>query len=329
MSRLDDLSPDLRATLSLLLGQRKSYSEVATMLGIPVSAVHDRAHAALAMLAPRQARELMAAQREDVGDYLLGQQAGVAGRLATRTYLLGSAPGRAWASTVAVEIAPLSSAPLPEIPEGEPDAAPDAPAEPASPLPSQSPGAGVRQHLAQPGSRLGGALLLGAIVAAVIVAVVLIADGGGGSSHTATSAAGAASAAAASSTGATGSTGSTGASGPTEDQRLTLTSPDPSSKAVGVVEILSESGKNAFYLAAEHLPPTKGFFYAVWLYNSPTSHEALSKSPPVGANGRLQGGALLPANAGEYHKMLLTRETSDRPSHPGPVVLSGPFSLGH
>ena len=121
--------------------------------------------------------------------------------------------------------------------------------------------------------------------------------------------------------------GATG--GPTEDARLTLTPPDPSSKAIGVVAILSEGGKQAFYLAAEHLPPSTGFFYAVWLYNSPTSFLALSKSPPVTSNGKLQGGALLPANAASYHKMLLTRETSDRPSHPGPIVLSGPFKLTH
>ena len=44
-----------------------------------------------AVLAPLKARELTAERREDVGDYLLGQQASVAERLATRTYLDGSA----------------------------------------------------------------------------------------------------------------------------------------------------------------------------------------------------------------------------------------------
>ena len=55
MSRLDELPPDQRAALSLLLRQRKSYGEVASMLGIGEQAVHDRAHAALAVLAPRLA----------------------------------------------------------------------------------------------------------------------------------------------------------------------------------------------------------------------------------------------------------------------------------
>ena len=93
--------------------------------------------------------------------------------------------------------------------------------------------------------------------------------------------------------------------------------------------MLSEGSQYAFYLAAEHLPPSKGkgFFYAVWLYNSPSSHEALGRSPEVGAKGSLQGGALLPKDAGKYHTMLLTRETSTRPTSPGPVVLRGSFAL--
>jgi hypothetical protein len=41
----------------------------------------------------------------------------------------------------------------------------------------------------------------------------------------------------------------------------------------------------------------------------------------------MQGGALLPSNAANYHQMLLTRETSNSPTHPGPIVLSGAFSL--
>src|SRR5947209_7791711 len=124
MSRLDELPPDQRAALSLLLAQRKSYGEVATLLAIEEGAVHDRAHAALALLAPSQARELEAERREEVGDYLLGQQPSVADRLATRAYLGGSEPAREWAKAISEELAPLTPAPLPEIPaEAAPGAA--------------------------------------------------------------------------------------------------------------------------------------------------------------------------------------------------------------
>ena len=98
-------------------------------------------------------------------------------------------------------------------------------------------------------------------------------------------------------------------------------------QAVGIAEVLSEGSQYAFYLAAEHLPQSKGFFYAVWLYNSPTSFEALSRAPNVGANGSVQGGALLPKDAGKFHTMLLTRETRTNPTSPGPVVLRGAFAL--
>ena len=129
-------------------------------------------------------------------------------------------------------------------------------------------------------------------------------------------------------TSTTSSTAKQGAS-PTVDKQIALTSPEPASKTVGLVEVVSEGSKHAIYIAAEHLPtPPTGSFYAVWLSNSPTSSTPLGKTPTVGSNGRLQAGTLLPANAGDYQKILLTRETSSHATQPGPTVLSGAFSLG-
>jgi len=311
MRRLDDLPPDQRATLSLLLRQGKTYAEVAGMLEISERAVHDRAHAALAVLAAPQARGLTPQQREEVGDYLLGQRGRVAERLAARTFLEGDAAARAWAGALAAELQPLAGSALPEIPErGAPVGA--APPPPTAPPP--------RRRAPASSSRLGGALLLALILAGIVVAVVLLTGGG---SHS-------------SSGGGGGSGGSPGgASGETqkaqakEDRRITLTPPNANSPAIGVAEVLSEGSQYAFYLAAQHLPPSKGrgFFYAIWLYNSPTSHQALGRVPDVGPNGNVQGGALLPKNAGNYHTMIVTRETDPRPSRPGPVVLRGAFGL--
>ena len=83
------------------------------------------------------------------------------------------------------------------------------------------------------------------------------------------------------------------------------------------MEVLSEAGKRAFYIEAQNLPASHHFFYAIWLYNSPTSAEPLSKAPPVGNTHRLAGGALLPADAGNYSQILLTRETNTPPDPPG------------
>ena len=331
MSRLDDLPPDQRATLSLLLRTRRTYTDVASLLDISERAVHDRAHAALAVLAAPQARALTPEQRAEVGDYLLGQRAGAGERLATRTYLEGSPQARAWASALAEQLRSLSDAPLERIPAASPagdpgvqsasERDPDAGAAPGTLPPPTAPSPPRRSLPSAPSSRRAGALLLAAIVAIVVV-VVIVVNSGGSSGRSGAGSAGSAG----TNSSATASTGTSTARAK-EDRRITLTSPDPASKAVGIAEVLSEGSQYAFYLAAEHLPPSKGFFYAVWLYNSPTSFQALSRAPNVGANGSVQGGALLPKDAGKFHTMLLTRETKTNPTSPGPVVLRGAFAL--
>jgi len=305
MSRLEELPPDQRAALSLLVRQRRGYAEVADMLRIPPQAVHDRVHAALAVLAPRQARAVDPAQRLEIGDYLLGQQASISERLRTRTYLGGSEPAREWARAVAAELAPLANGQrLADIPSAGPGAGAQQDRAPSAAEGRQGP-----SEPTPPSSRLGGALILAAIVVAIVVTVVLVTTGGGkASGHGKTNA------------------------------KSTTTSPKPAvhqivlhaprkGRQIGVVEVLTEAGKRAFYIEADRLPETKGFFYAIWLYNSPTSAEALVKATPVGKSHHLAGGALLPTNAASFGKILLTRETKTRPTRPGPVVLQGPFSL--
>jgi Sigma-70, region 4 len=346
MSRLDDLPPDQRAVLSLLLAQRKTYAEVATLLQISERAVQVRAHGALDTLVDPSALdasgELPAQQRADIGDYLLGQQSTVAERLRTRTRLDGSQPARGWAGALVAELQPLAAEPLPEIPAGPPQAAtagapppaqpPVAPPSAAQTPPSREPAPAATRAL--PSSRLGGALLLTAIITGIIVAVVLSSGSGGGSSSptTATSTTSASTPSgptqtSPASTSATSTSATKTGTGPSEQARLALTSPDPGSKTIGVAVILAEGHQHAFYLAAERVPPSKGFFYGVWLYNSPSNFLALGKAPPVGADGRMQGGALLPPNAASFHTMIVTRETEQKPAHPGPVVLRGSFKL--
>jgi hypothetical protein len=328
MSRLDELPPDQRAALSLLLRQHKSYAEVASLLGIAELAVHDRAHAALAVLAPRRARELTPEHRLEIGDYLLGQQPGVAERLRTRTYLASSEPARAWAGEIAAQLAPLAGAGLAEIPAATgPPAAPAAPVAESpgtapqrvgdlSPAPSaSSAGSAPTPPPARPqrSSRVGGAVLLAVIAAAVVVAVVLIVGSGSSGKKAST----------------TGKTATTAAkTGPTIDNSISLKPTHGSrSNSIGVVYVLAEGAKQAFFIEAQHIPAAKGFYYAVWLYNSPTSALPLSKTTDVGSTHKLAGGSTLPSNSGEFREILLTEETKPKPSRPGHVVLRGPFSL--
>ena len=197
------------------------------------------------------------------------------------------------------------------------------PAAPRGDSPATTASSSGTPGLTMPVSRRGGALLLAGIVVVIVVVVVLVTSGGGSSSSPKTAST---STTSSTSTSTTGSTKSSGSKANVTNQ-ITLTSPEPSSKAIGIVETLAEGSQHAFYMAAEHLPPSQGFSYVIWLYNSSTSAEAISKAPTVSSNGRLQGGALLPSNAGDYHQILLTRETSEHPTTPGPVVLSGAFAL--
>lgn len=267
MTDLDSLPPDQRAVLSLVLDRGKSYREVAEMLGIPESAVRDRAHGAL--------------------DALGGEPARV------------SAP---------------RSAPM----------APAATSSASPPPGRRPPLGGVSASVRSPASsRLGGALLLGGIVVAVVVAVILLTGGGDKSPGSGTST----SASTSTSTTAT-HTASTPAPGakPRIEKKISLEALEPSLKASGEAYVLSEGKRRAFYVTAHGLPPSQGFFYAVWLYNSPSSSAPLGRSPTVGADGKLEGGGPLPSNASDYAKMIVSRETSTHATRPTRIVLSGDFA---
>lgn len=180
--------------------------------------------------------------------------------------------------------------------------------------------AGARQPAASATNpRLRGALLLGGIVVVIVVAVILLTSGGKGSGTSASTTP-------ASSTNTSSST-STSAAKPRIDKKLTLSPVEPESHAAGEAYVLSDGNRNAFYVAAHGLPPSNGFFYAVWLYNSPSSSAPLGRAPSVGSNGRLEGGGPLPSNASDYAKLIVTHETSTHARTPGTIVLSGTFAL--
>jgi hypothetical protein len=355
MSRVEDLPPDLRAVLSLLVSRHQRYGEIATMLSIEERAVHDRAHAALALLAPRQARELSAAQREQVGEYLLGQ-APPAGQSAAVAYLESSAAARSWAQALAGELAPLSSGELPAIPAGGSTAggptgngaAPDADVLPTAgagmPAPAEVAPAAADAKQA-PSSRRGGALLLGGLAVVVVVAVALIVSLGGGSSPSSATSSSTPSEAGGSTSSTTtpsttsgtattsgksgsGKSGSGKAGEPHLTATLPLTPPNTTSKALGLVEVIAEGNEHAFILAAEHLAPTNGFHYAAWLYNTPTDAHFLGGGTTVSSKGTLKAAQALPTNAAHYATIILTEEHEERPKQPGPIVLSGAFKLG-
>jgi hypothetical protein len=325
MASLDSLPADQRAVLQLVLQRGHSYDDIARMLSIDRAAVRQRALGALDALGPQS--RVPPERRALITDYLLGQ---LPPKVAEETHnrLAESASERAWARVVASELAPLSSAPLPEIPveapgrrpapaapavaaavSAEQDTTPKIPADYGAPSP-QSPGS-------RPSSRRGGAILLGLLVLVAAIVVVIVIATSGGSSHKNNASA------------TPPTTGSTSTSTTSTNKakivaQVNLASP-LGSKTIGVAYVLKQGSQAGIVIRAQGVPAnTKHDAYAVWLANSGSDAVRLGfVNPGVGGNGRLQTAGGLPANANHFSQVLITLEHAGHPTHPGTIVLQG------
>jgi hypothetical protein len=325
MSSFDSLPPDQRAVLQLVLGQGRTYEDLAGMLGIEPLAVRARAVGAAEALGPDAGR-LAPERRAEIVDFLLAQ--GTAGqRQATREYLAASAGGRAWARAVAGELRPLGLGELPEIPDesDQPEAEP--PGEPAAAAPPRPARARRREPtnaLDEPAaapppvrerpssSRIGGALLLAGVGIVVAVVLIIVIGGGGGDDKASTQA----------STSTTPAT-QTATTAPRPEAQVNLRGPNGE---LGVAQIVSQQGQRAMALVAQGLPASPSG-YAVWLYNSPRDLVRLGFTQAVGKDGKLSALSPLPKNASHFHELVISKETAKQPKVPAQVVLRGPLKL--
>ena len=310
MSPVDTLDATQRAVLQLVLKQGKGYDQIADLLGIEVSAVRGRAHAALDALGPSTAG-LTAGRRADIADYLLGQQS-TEDRDATREHLEGSAAGRAWARSVAGELRPVARNGLPEIPSEARRREPRRPdrdeADGGEPL---------RAAPARRSSRTGGILLLAGLAAIIAVVVILIVSGGDDSGTTKTASSNRRPATQPSQTGPQ----------PTPVAQINLKAAD-GSNAVGIAQVLAQGNQRLLAVLGQRLPPsTKSAAYAVWLYTSAAKAKLLGfVDPPVGKSGKFQNVINLPTNAAQYRELVVTREKGNA-KQPGEIVLRGQLQL--
>jgi len=305
MARLDQLPPDQRAVLQLLLKQGKSYGEIASVLKMERSAVKARAHDALGALGPEDT-DLSEDRRDEIGDHLLGQQ-DEGQRAATRTFLESSPDGRAWARIVASELRELS-----------PDRLPDIPAEGAAELDEAHDTLEARRSARaehERSSKLGGILLIAGLGIAIAVVLILLFTGGGDDKKN---------------TGPVGGTTSTAATStntsttPQVESQINLFPPGGGKKPLGVANVVIQQGQRGIALVGQDVPPTGSkFAYAMWLENSPTDAKRLGFFGAVKKNGRLQGFVLAPSDFSKFSKLVVTRETGRSPKVPGPVVLQG------
>lgn len=306
MASLDELPPDQRATLQLLLKQGRSYDEIATLLKIEPRAVRERARAGLDALGPEDVEGLALDEQDDIADYLLGQQS-ASRRAATRDFLAESAAGRAWARAVAGELRPLAGDDLPEIPSdsAEVEEAFDA-------LDARK----EHHEKVAKSSKIGGALLVGAL-AIVLAAVILLATGaiGGDDDDGGASNAGS-------------TTPATTATTPKIEAQINLTAPEGrSEKLQGVAQVATQNGQRAVALVAQGLPAAnENRFYAIWLYTSPSKARRLGfpEQQPT-SEGTLQTGFEWPKDATEFKELVVSRESTAEPKSPTRIELRGPI----
>lgn len=310
MSRVDELAPDRRAVLQLLLKQGKSYEDLAGLLRIEPDAVRDRARDALDQLGPADGAGLDPDRQDEVADYLLGQQS-ASSRAATRAFLEDSAAGRAWARVVAGELRPLSDS-LPEIPSerAETDEAFDAL--------SARREARTRQ---QKSSKLGGVLILVA-TAIVAVGVILLITGGKDDDNDSA-------AVSATSTSTTGTTSTTPANVTILGQaNLNQVS---GGKGIAVVQLVRQGDAIVLGFQGEKIPRRADkTVFAMWLTKkdgtNPVRLGFIDQQTPK--NGKLQFAGEIPSGVDptQYDRMLLTRETTADPSKPGSTLMAGGFT---
>ncbi|HVW17093.1 MAG TPA: hypothetical protein VHB30_02480 [Solirubrobacteraceae bacterium] len=306
MTVFDELSPDRRAVLQLLLDQGRGYEELAAMLRIERPAVRARALDALSRLAAAAgAPELDREQAEGVGDYLLGQQS-ASERAATRELLSTSPPARAWAWTVAGELLAggVREDALPEIPAdvAEVDEARDA-------LDARRDA--QRRHRGR--SKIAAVLIAAAALAVAALVIVLISTGGGSgdggpSATTATTAA----------------TTRTAPLGVLAQADMT----SPGGRASATVQVVRQGGALAMLFHGTGIPRHgERSVYAIWLTGAAGPRRLGFVRDQAKADGTLDfvGALPEPLTLARYGHVLMTRETTPDPSRPGTVVLSGPL----
>lgn len=302
MAGIEQLPPDQRAVLQLLLKQGRSYEDLSSVLRIDPDAVRDRAHLALETLGPDT--DLSDERLDEVADYLLSQQAASA-RAQTREFLAGSSAGRAWARVVASELRPLApDGDLPEIPaDGEEvEEAFDA-------LEARR----ERRQDVERSSKLGGILLLVGLGVALAVVLILLISGGDDDADD----------------------GDTGQTPPAQQEeqvvgQINLLPPDGGESPLGAAQLLASDPGLAIRIVAQELDPaTEDRVYALWLYNSEEDAELIGYPTvqPTEGEPLLAAQDALPPNVGQFESLVVTAEdrAQETASSPGEIVLRGPI----
>jgi len=300
MATFDQLSPEQRAIVELVLRQGKTYAELSDMLNLPEGRVRELARDALVELAPVSVRGVEEDWRGQLADYVLGQQSGPEAT-ATKGHLRRSEAARSWARSLLDSLEQFyANGSVPAIPEGERGrraaaAAPREPREPRSAMGGRlAPTADRRWLMA------GAAALIVVLLAVVIWPVGALT--GDDDKSTADSDSGSQNATKQSTTGQT------------------------SGQPAGIAIVVERNGKKQLLVQAARLTPSgQSEGYYVWLYNSPSDAKSLG-GQVTDRNGNYQAIGPLPADYKSYEFIDISRQqiaSSATVKHSGESVLRG------
>ena len=304
MATFDQLRPEQRAIIELVLQRQQSYDRLSDMLGMPTARVRELARDALVHLAPVTAERVDDEWRGQLTDYLLGQQTGPEST-ATEGHLKRSEPARSWSLSLIDSLDTLySDGNRPSIPQGEAPAragraAGIGKAGAAGPLSPEAQRVVRRRRL------LGG---LAALAVAAVLAIVLLRGGdddeGGGNSNT----------------------NQPNQNGAQVVGQVALQG-QGNERGEGIAAITERNGQRQLVVQAQGLKPTgSGEAYEVWFYNSPRDARSIG-AQVTDRQGNYQGAGPVPANYEKFRFVDISREKIDQNAgHSGESVLRGRIS---
>jgi len=309
MATFDQLSPEKRAIVELVLQQGKTYPELADMLGMPEPRVRELARDALVELAPVSVRGVEEDWRGQLADYVLGQQSGPEAT-ATKGHLRRSEAARSWARSLLDSLEQLyANGSVPAIPDGERGRAARRPAaasgEAAPSLKQRSSfGAGFFGAL----GAMGG--LMAAAAAVVLLFAVLVWPVGV----------------------LTGDDDDSGATSSDDAQPAAQTSTEQTQQGAdgpaGIAIVVDRNGKKQLLVRAAKLAPSgQNEGYYVWLYNSKNDAKSLG-GQVTDQQGNYQAVGPFPADYTKYKYIDVTKQAianSTNIKHSGQSVLRGPM----
>lgn len=310
MATFDQLSPEQRAIVELVLRQGKTYSELADMLNLPEPRVRELARDALVELAPVSVRGVEEDWRGQLADYVLGQQAGPEAT-ATKGHLRRSEAARSWTRSLLDSLEQFyENGSVPAIPDGERGRGPRRQAAAAGPAGARS--ASERRtrpalNITDPTMRrrlLAGAGALGLVLLAVLIWPVGLLTGDDDEPASA------------------GNEPAAQGTGGQGQQAATEGGP------AGIAVVLDRNGKKQLLVQAAKLPASgQSEGYYVWLYNSQGDAKSLG-GQVTDQQGNYQAIGSLPADFRDYRFIDITRQrvaqTADV-KHSGDSVLRGPM----